>query len=123
MNYDFNFLFHVKDVLNSTTSCMKKKRGPSRGPSKPTDGKKRKVSTNEYGQPNSGDENYKALVTSIGIMARTHIPIIYKDFRDVPHSFIDRVIKNLKVIIYASIKSYLQLYFYILNFHIYIFFL
>ena len=61
----------------------------------------------------------KALVTSNGIMARTHIPIIYQGFQDVPHSFIDRVIKNLEVIIHASIKSYLQWYFYILNFHIF----
>ena len=50
------FFFHVKNVLNSTISCIKKKRGLSCGPSKLPDGKKCKVSNNEYGQPNFGDE-------------------------------------------------------------------
>ena len=43
--YQLFFFFHVKDVLNSTTSCIRKKRGPSHGPSKLPDGKKCKMST------------------------------------------------------------------------------
>ena len=68
LTYQLFFFFHVKDVLNSTTSCIRKKRGPSHGPSKLPDGKKCKMSTYEYGQPNSGDEDCKTLVNSIGIM-------------------------------------------------------
>ena len=78
--------------------------------------KKSNVGTNKYGQPNSGDENCRALITSIGIMSITHIPIIYQDFREVPNSLIERIAKNLEVIIHASIKTYLQFYFIILIF-------
>ena len=103
--YQF-FFSHVQDVCNSTTLCTKKKIGQSHGPNKLPDGKKSKVGTNEYGEQNSSDEDCKTLITSIGIMSRTHILIIYQDFREVPNSLIERIVKKLEVI-HASMKTYL----------------
>ena len=81
----FLFFYLVKVILKSASSCIKK-RGLSCGLNKLPSGIKCKVCTNEYDRPNFGDTNYKALAcTSIGIMARTYIHIIYQDFQDVPH--------------------------------------
>ncbi|KAF6161306.1 hypothetical protein GIB67_009193 [Kingdonia uniflora] len=40
-------------------------------------GKKRYVSANDLGQPNRGDKNHHKFIFTLGILTRTHIPIIY----------------------------------------------
>ncbi|XP_058102407.1 uncharacterized protein LOC131246365 [Magnolia sinica] len=52
---------------------------------------KRVIRIIEFGQPNAGDANQIAFNSSIGVPTRTHIPITYTDFRQVPPQYIQRV--------------------------------
>ncbi|KAF9607227.1 hypothetical protein IFM89_033434 [Coptis chinensis] len=54
------------------------KRGPSKGPKALPDGKKRKVSTNELGQPNGLDLDTRAFITGLGVNTRKYVPITYQ---------------------------------------------
>ncbi|KAF9588408.1 hypothetical protein IFM89_009423 [Coptis chinensis] len=56
------------------------KRGPSKGPKALPDGKKRKVSTNELGQPNGLDLGTRAFITGLGVNTRKYVPITYRNF-------------------------------------------
>ncbi|KAF9619517.1 hypothetical protein IFM89_007265 [Coptis chinensis] len=63
------------------------KRGPSKSPKALPDGKKRKVSTNELGQPNGLDLDTRTFITGLGVNTRKYVPITYQNFRVVPIDF------------------------------------
>ncbi|KAF9600493.1 hypothetical protein IFM89_009942, partial [Coptis chinensis] len=72
------------------------KRGPSEGPKALPDGKKRKVSTNELGQPNGLDLDTRAFITGLGVNTRKYVPITYQNFRVVPIDYKKRVLSVLE---------------------------
>ena len=60
------------------------------------DGRKIKLSINEFGQPNDGNADGTTFSSAIGVLARAHIPITYKTFTDVPPEYIQRIISTLE---------------------------
>ncbi|XP_058112425.1 uncharacterized protein LOC131255657 [Magnolia sinica] len=80
------------DARGRSSSSSSKKRGPTRGSKlHEKTSLKRVIGINEFGQPNAGDANQIAFNSSIGVLTRTHIPITYTDFRQVPPQYIQRV--------------------------------
>ncbi|KAF6156472.1 hypothetical protein GIB67_011273 [Kingdonia uniflora] len=59
-------------------------------------GEKRYVSANDLGQPNTGDKNHHKFISTLGVLTRTHIPIIYSKITDVPDEDIQNVMKGLE---------------------------
>ncbi|XP_058095988.1 uncharacterized protein LOC131241252 isoform X2 [Magnolia sinica] len=73
-----------------------KKRGPAKGASLDVQPDRKKVlKTNEFGQPNEDCPNHRHFASHIGVLTRTHIPIIYQDFRQVPREHIQTVTDTL----------------------------
>ncbi|KAK1283110.1 hypothetical protein QJS10_CPB21g01200 [Acorus calamus] len=75
----------------SLASTSSKRRGPTRGIFSKSEGKKT-VCINELGQPNANSE---ALGSAIGILFRSHIPITYKSYADVPSEYKKKVTDTL----------------------------
>ncbi|KAK1307015.1 hypothetical protein QJS10_CPA10g00425 [Acorus calamus] len=75
----------------SLASTSSKRRGPTRGIFSKSEGKKT-VCINELGQPNANSE---ALGSAIGILVRSHIPITYKSYADVPSEYKKKVTDTL----------------------------
>ncbi|XP_058077185.1 uncharacterized protein LOC131225638 isoform X2 [Magnolia sinica] len=81
-----------EDARGRSSSSLSKKRGPTRGSKlHEKTSLKRVIRINEFGQPNAGDANQIAFNSSIGVLTRTHIPITYTDFHQVPPQYIQRV--------------------------------
>ncbi|XP_058075808.1 uncharacterized protein LOC131224302 [Magnolia sinica] len=90
--------------LTETTDASKtkassssfRKRGPTRGAFLHEQPDRKKVlKTNEFGQPNEDCLEQKQFASHIGILTRTHIPIIYQDFYQVPYAHIQMIIESL----------------------------
>ncbi|XP_058076825.1 uncharacterized protein LOC131225321 [Magnolia sinica] len=78
------------------SSSSSRKRGPTRCAFLHEQPDRKKVlKTNEFGQPNEDCLEQKKFASHIGILTRTHIPIIYQDFRQVPHAHIQMIIESL----------------------------
>ncbi|KAF6146668.1 hypothetical protein GIB67_008954 [Kingdonia uniflora] len=85
-----------QEASSSTTSVVGRKRGPSRGATMLPNGEKRDVSANDLGQPNRGGKNHHKFISTLGVLTRTHIPIIYSKITDVTDEDIKNVIKGLE---------------------------
>ncbi|KAF6165646.1 hypothetical protein GIB67_008494 [Kingdonia uniflora] len=91
-------LTRSQEASSSTTatSAVGRKRGHSRGATMLPNGKKRYVSENDMGQPNKGDKNHHKFISTLSVLTRTHIPIIYSKITDVPDEDIKIVMKGLE---------------------------
>ena len=77
-------------------STYSRKRGLTHRSFLQDDGQKKKLSINEFGQPNDGNGDCIYFFSSIGVLTCAHIPITYKSFADVPPEYIQKIISILK---------------------------
>ncbi|XP_058111000.1 uncharacterized protein LOC131253907 [Magnolia sinica] len=84
------------DSSNTKASSSSRKRGITRGVSLLVQPDRKKVlKMNEFGQPNEDCSNHRDFASHVGVLTRSHILIIYLDFRQVAHEQIHMVTKRL----------------------------
>ncbi|KAF6163041.1 hypothetical protein GIB67_033312 [Kingdonia uniflora] len=82
---------------SSSNASSNKKKELTRGSKPLPNEKKKNIWVNSWGQPNQANSETNTYSSDIGFQVRMHLPIIYKNFKDVPNDRITLVVKGLKV--------------------------
>ncbi|KAF6169951.1 hypothetical protein GIB67_034343 [Kingdonia uniflora] len=82
----------------TSTSVVGRKWGPSREATMLSNDEKRYVSTNDLGQQKGDDKNHHKFISTLRILTRTHIPIIYSKIINVHDEDIKSIMKGFEAV-------------------------